>query len=412
MNPQPLAYKVRASHCDHLASAGEIYETLKRTIAPLERSWARLKSARRIALKFNQDWHGVPAQLDGLTRDLVGEPVARALLRLLRENTSAELYAVDTSTYRHYGETHPDQSPPMKPLFDEFGVAYVDVDQAPIVPINVPGGGLMFQKYFLAQSLLEADEVISIQRMKNHGFLGITLCLKNLFGLVPMEPDGRPRQYYHHLVRMPYMIADLGRILDPALNIIDGLIGMAGKEWESTDAQISNTLIAGDHIVATDACGSHLMGHDPAADWLTPPYHRDRNTLRVAAEAGFGTVNLAEIDYQSEVQAPLGNYYSHITDPQSRVVSWRKTTAEQGLIYRDRQKEFVERYAGQYILLQQGEVRWHDPSGRPGWSRRVLSGDNPEEAMFLKYVDPDEFEGENYQIYENTLSELRAMGLA
>ena len=32
-------YKVRASHCDHQASDEEIYQVLKRTTEPLDRSW-------------------------------------------------------------------------------------------------------------------------------------------------------------------------------------------------------------------------------------------------------------------------------------------------------------------------------------------------------------------------------------
>jgi len=38
-------------------------------------------------------------------------------------------------------------------------------------------------------------------------------------------------------------------------------------------------------------------GHDPAADWLTPPFQRDRNPLLVAAQSGFGTVDLKDIDF-------------------------------------------------------------------------------------------------------------------
>jgi len=33
-------------------------------------------------------------------------------------------------------------------------------------------------------------------------------------------------------------------------------------------------------------------------------------------------------------------------------------------------------------------------------SRRLLSGEHPEQAMWLKYVDPDETEGERYTVYE------------
>jgi hypothetical protein len=41
-------------------------------------------------------------------------------------------------------------------------------------------------------------------------------------------------------------------------------------------------------------------------------------------------------------------------------------------------------------------------------SRRVLSGMNPNQAMFMKFVDPDEQEGEHFEIYEQTLRAMAA----
>ena len=93
-------------------------------------------------------------------------------------------------------------------------VEYVDCHEAPVTWYPVPGGGLMFDQVPGGRApASKADAVVSVQKMKNHAFMGITLCLKNLFGLMPMLPLGRPRHYYHHLVRMPYMLADLGRML-------------------------------------------------------------------------------------------------------------------------------------------------------------------------------------------------------
>ena len=39
-------------------------------------------------------------------------------------------------------------------------------------------------------------------------------------------------------------------------------------------------------------------------------------------------------------------------------------------------------------------------------SRRQLSGDHPEQGMWLKYVDPEEAEGEHYEVYEETLKHI------
>ena len=289
----------------------------------------------------------------------------------------------------------------------EFGVPFIDGLTQPVVWVEVPGGGQMFRRYPVPQCTVEADEMISVQKLKNHQFMGVTLCLKNLFGLVPLQPLGRPRAYYHHLVRMPYMLADLGRIFKPALNILDGLVCQAGQEWGPGDHPlICNTLLAGDQVIATDVCGTYLMGHDPRADWLTPPFHRDRNALLAAAEGGFGPLHLDQIDFQSEVQAPVGKFFSQVLDPEERVLDWHRSMAQQALYYRDHQPQFAAQHAAQYILLQMGQVRWADPTGSITTSRRVLSGDHPEQAMWLKYVDPAEAEGEHYEVYEETLRHL------
>lgn len=401
-------YQVRAVHCDHLASDEEVYLALKRATAPLSRSWERLKKVRRIWVKFNQDWRTEPRILAGNRQELVSDSVARAVLRLLRENTSAELLCAEVSFFQAYSDMKLEETTWLKHVLEELEVPYIDWNHQPIVPRSVPGGGLMFRHYFLPECLREDDALVSVQKLKNHAYMGVTLCLKNLFGIMPTDPHGRPRHYYHHLVRMPYMLADIGRIFNPALNILDALVSQAGREWGG-DGRITNTLIAGDHPIATDACATYLMGHDPNSDWLTPPFHRDRNALRVAAENGFGTVNLTEIDFESEVQAPLGEFFNQITDPLERVISWRLTTAEQALYYRDHQSQFLDKYSGEYILLQEGEVRWHDRSGRLKTSRRFLAGSGQDEAMWFKYVDPQEFEGENFAIYEQTLEQIKAL---
>lgn len=399
-------FSVRAVHSDWRASDEEIYQALKRATVPLTRAWDRLKKARRIGIKFNQD--KTPQHLvlyQGHRQQLVDDSVVRATLRLLRENTAAELFAVDCAFYRHYGGYKGDTTQ-IRPVLNEFEVPYFDGNED-VVWADVPGGGFMFDKYPMARVCFEADEMISVQKLKSHAFMGITLTTKNLFGLMPFEPQGRPRQYYHHLVRMPFMLADLAKLYDPALCILDGMVCQAGEEWgPGTDlTRFGNCLVAGDNCIATDTAGAHLMGHPEQAEWLSEPFHRDRNHLRVAAEGGYGINDLAAIDYTSEVTAPVASFFAKITDSRDTVVSWRKTTAEQGLYYRDNRRQF-ERYKGEYVLIQMGEVKWHDPSGIVKGSRRVLAGDYPAQAMWMKYVDPDETEGEHFEVYERTLQEM------
>lgn len=401
---------VRAVHCDQHASDEEVYEALQRATAPLEAAWTRLKAARTISIKFNQAWR--PNELRyhaGRLQELVDAQVARATLRLLRENTSADITCCEISVMGGAGRQHTvEETITLLPVLREFDVPFVDGDQPPVRSARVPGGGLMFAQYVLPESVVDADCFVSVQTAKNHKFMGVTLALKNLFGLCTEPPYGRPRHYYHHIIRLPYVLADLGRTINPTLNIIDAIVGQAGREWGG-EARVCNALIAGDQVTATDAVVTHLMGHAPLGDWPDMPYGRDRNPGLVCHENGLGTADLGAIDWQSEVAAPMGDFYAEQLDAEETVVSWRRTTCEQALYYRDHMAEFA-RYAGEYILLQDREVRWHGPSADWHRSRREIAGNRPESALYLKYVDPEECEEERYGVYEATLKRMAEQG--
>ena len=222
-------HTVRAARCDHRASADEIYRTLDRITAPLTRSWQRLERARRIVLKLNMVTDTAPspagacrraprnclrlnmqpdtARFGGRRQELVDEDVIRAVLRLLRARTSATLIATDTCVHTR------DKTVPVDfesaPVLREFGVELVDAGVPPLRVYEVPGGGNMFDRYLLTSCIGEADEFVSVAKMKNHLFMGVTLCMKNLFGLPPPNrPDGRIRQYFHHAIRLSYVLPD------------------------------------------------------------------------------------------------------------------------------------------------------------------------------------------------------------
>jgi hypothetical protein len=402
-------YHVQAVFCDYRSNDEEVYQALKRATLPLTGAWEKIRRARRISVKFNQDYVADRVKYyQGHRMQLVSDPVARAVLRLLRENTTAELISVDIGVEGLWSGVKDETSTTLLPIFNEFDVPLIEGFYDHTTWVDVPGGGLMFDRYPIPETLSKVDAIVNVQKLKNHAFMGITLCLKNLFAFAALQPAGRPRTYYHHLVRMPYMLADLGRIFTPTLNILDGLVTQAGMEWGPGDnPRICNTLVAGDQVIATDACGCYLMGHDPKGDWPTQPFLRDRNALLIAAQKGFGTVNLDEIDFQSEVTAPVGEFFSVQPDKEETTTSWRRTTAEQGLFYAENREKIISEYAGKYILLQMGQVRWSDPTGNLNISRRILSGDHPEQGMLLKYVDPEENEGEHFEVYQKTLDEMK-----
>jgi uncharacterized protein (DUF362 family) len=407
-------YTVRAAHCDYRASEDEIYGTLKRITDPLSRSWDTIERARNVVMKLNMmKLRERIVYFEGRRRELVDDAVARAVFRLLKEHMQpgAKLVVTDTNAYTREHLMGHDFN--YARLLREFDVEFVDSNAPPFTTYDVPGGGLMFDRYVLSSCFAEADAMVSVAKMKNHAFMGVTLCMKNLFGLPPITlPQGRVRTYYHHVIRLSYVLPDLAMITKPCLNIVDALTGQWGREWGG-EGRITNTLLAGDHPTTTDAVGTYLMGTDPATDWPNPPFRRDRNHLLIAAQHGYGTVDLNEIDYQHDgaVQAPLAEFDSVATDSESTVESWRRTTCEQGLFYRDHQRKMVDRFRNEFIFLQDGEVVWHGEDPSSLGSRRGLSGDKKDRALWLKLVDPEEIEGEKFSVYVECLTGLSAISV-
>ena len=114
-------------------------------------------------------------------------------------------------------------------------------------------------------------------------------------------------------------------------------------------------------------------------------------------------MDLNEIDFVSEVEAPLAEFDSVSTDPDATVANWRRTTCEQGLIYQDEQRKLIDRYRGEFIYMQDGQVVWNGDNPSNLGSRRKLSGDKKDSALWLKYVDPAEGEGERFERYSECL---------
>ncbi len=130
--------------------------------------------------------------------------------------------------------------------------------------------------------LLEADKVINIAAAKHHSLTGVTLGLKNLYGIL-----GGERRRLHQ--RIHESLADLAVFLRPTLTVLDAwriLVrnGPAGGNLE--DVELRKTIIAGTDAVAVDAfAASSLFGLEAAQ----LPY------LEMAALRGAGHVDFRRV---------------------------------------------------------------------------------------------------------------------
>ena len=119
------------------------------------------------------------------------------------------------------------------------------------------------KEIYLPNTALGADLIVSLAKMKTHHWAGVTLGMKNLFGLVPGSVYGWPKNLLH-IVGIPRSIIELNRIFRKTFAIVDGIVGMEGNGPIQGTPKPCGVLVMGSDMVAVDSTCSRVMGVDPA----------------------------------------------------------------------------------------------------------------------------------------------------
>ena len=199
---------------------------------------------------------------------------------------------------------------------------------------KVPGGGSIFPAFDLNKAYEETDVFMSMAKLKDHATCGITLAMKNIFGITPAsiygddagknEPNESPTKGRVETChngkrqpsscspaeintessresgyRMPRIVADLNAARPIDIALIDGIETVAGGEgpWIRGIRRVTpGLLIAGFNAVTTDTVGAAVMGYDPRAPKGVAPFVKCDNTLLLAEGLGLGSADLKKIE--------------------------------------------------------------------------------------------------------------------
>jgi uncharacterized protein (DUF362 family) len=145
----------------------------------------------------------------------------------------------------------------MKDMCSRNGVEWLNLRYIKdTVKLAVPNGEAL--KSITVPRLVTESAVISAAKLKTHVDTGVTLGMKNMFGLLPDKFKGK-----YHMKGISKVVVDINTVLRPALTVIDGFVGMEGQgPIDGTPVQM-NLIIAGTDVVATDATACRVMGINP-----------------------------------------------------------------------------------------------------------------------------------------------------
>lgn len=200
--------------------------------------------------------------------------------------------------------------------------------------VKVPGGGHLADAWEVNKTYTETDVLVSIAKLKSHVSGGVTLGMKNLYGVPPSslygddlgdEPDEKATGYRgrtmhecsrepltssrtftgrsklgEHGFNVPRLICDLNAAFPIQLTVIDGISAIQNAEgwWLGSIVTLAHAglLIAGRNPVCTDAAAAAMMGFDPDAGEFQTPFNNGSNHLALAREKGLGENRIENIE--------------------------------------------------------------------------------------------------------------------
>src|SRR3984893_6111395 len=139
---------------------------------------------------------------------------------------------------------------------------FVDLNTDDVECVPLPTRASRLKELYLPKTVLGVDVVVSMPKLKTHHWAGVTLSLKNMFGVVPGSCYGWPKNVLHW-AGIDRAILDINAAVRPDFAIVDGIIGMEGNGPIQGTPKTCGVLIFGDDPVAVDATCCRVMGLAP-----------------------------------------------------------------------------------------------------------------------------------------------------
>ena len=170
--------------CDDYATCHRAVEDGLRLLAPSVRG-------KRVLLKPNLVEYSKKATIN--TQPSVIAATADSLFRL----GVSEVVVADGPGHVRDSEMLIDESGLKRSLAEVGRIRFVDLNFDAVRRVTPRGGFTSFHELWLPESVLAADVVISMPKVKTHHWAAVTLRLKNLFGCIPGNVYGWPKNVLH-----------------------------------------------------------------------------------------------------------------------------------------------------------------------------------------------------------------------
>jgi uncharacterized protein (DUF362 family) len=139
---------------------------------------------------------------------------------------------------------------------------FVDLNVDDVERVVLKTHASRLKELYLPKTVRGVDFLVSMPKLKTHHWAGVTLSLKNMFGIVPGGCYGWPKNVLHW-AGIDNSILDINAAARPDFAIVDGIIGMEGNGPIQGEPKPCGVLVLGDDPVAVDSTCARVMGLVP-----------------------------------------------------------------------------------------------------------------------------------------------------
>ena len=139
---------------------------------------------------------------------------------------------------------------------------FADLNYEPTVWCKNRGRKSSLKGFYFPRSVLEADLIVSMPKMKTHHWMGITAGLKNMYGVIPGSRYGWPKNVLHHN-GIPETVYDINASIAKTITIVDGIDCMEGDGPIMGTCKHMGLIVIGCNLVAVDSTLCRIMGFAP-----------------------------------------------------------------------------------------------------------------------------------------------------
>ena len=150
----------------------------------------------------------------------------------------------------------------MLEALDAADLAFADLNYEEVRFVENARRTSKLDGFYFPRSVVEADLVVSMPKMKTHHWVGVTASMKNLYGVIPGIKYGWPKNVLHH-AGIPETVFDINASLPKAIAIVDGIVCMEGDGPIMGSPKQMGLVIVGTNPTAVDATVARLMDVDP-----------------------------------------------------------------------------------------------------------------------------------------------------